>query len=128
MSKHTSWHAGGPADLFFTPRDVTDLAAFIRQLPPDLPLLWIGLGSNLLVRDGGVRGAVIATHGALGPLERISATRIHAGAGRALRAHRAAMREVGPGPRGILCRHPRDARRRARDECRAPGAARPGAT
>ena len=58
-----------------------DLAAFIRQLPPDVPLLWVGLGSNLLVRDGGVRGAVISTHGALGALERISATRIHAGAG-----------------------------------------------
>ena len=81
MSKHTSWHVGGPADLFFTPRDVMDLAAFIRQLPPDLPLLWVGLGSNLLVRDGGVRGAVISTHGALGQLERVSATRIYAGAG-----------------------------------------------
>jgi UDP-N-acetylmuramate dehydrogenase len=81
MSKHTSWHVGGPADLFFTPRDVMDLAAFIRQLPADLPLLWVGLGSNLLVRDGGVRGAVISTHGALGQLERVSATRIYAGAG-----------------------------------------------
>lgn len=81
MSKHTSWHAGGPADLFFVPRDVTDLGAFIRQLPPEMPVLWIGLGSNLLVRDGGVRGAVISTHGALGILERVSATRIHAGAG-----------------------------------------------
>jgi UDP-N-acetylmuramate dehydrogenase len=81
MSKHTSWHAGGPADLFFIPRDTADLAAFIRQLPPGLPLLWIGLGSNLLVRDGGVRGAVISIHGALGTLERTSATRIHAGAG-----------------------------------------------
>jgi UDP-N-acetylmuramate dehydrogenase len=81
MSKHTSWHVGGPADLFFTPRDVMDLSAFIRQLPPDLPLLWVGLGSNLLVRDGGVRGAVISTHGALGQLERVSATRIYAGAG-----------------------------------------------
>jgi UDP-N-acetylmuramate dehydrogenase len=81
MSKHTSWHAGGPADLFFIPRDAADLAAFIRQLPPEVPLLFIGLGSNLLVRDGGVRGAVIATHGALGTLERASATRIYAGAG-----------------------------------------------
>src|SRR5208283_6044481 len=81
MSKHTSWHAGGPAELFFIPRDAADLAAFIRQLPPELPLLFIGLGSNLLVRDGGVRGAVIATHGALGTLERASATRIYAGAG-----------------------------------------------
>jgi UDP-N-acetylmuramate dehydrogenase len=81
LSKYTSWHVGGPADLFFIPRNVMDLASFIRQLPADLPLMWIGLGSNLLVRDGGVRGAVISTHGALGDLERSSATRIRAGAG-----------------------------------------------
>jgi UDP-N-acetylmuramate dehydrogenase len=81
MAKHTSWHVGGPADLFFTPHDAMDLAAFMRQLPPDVPLLWIGLGSNLLVRDGGIRGAVVATHGALGALERLSATRIQAEAG-----------------------------------------------
>jgi UDP-N-acetylmuramate dehydrogenase len=81
MSKHTSWHAGGPADLFFTPRDVMDLSTFIGQLPADVPMLWIGLGSNLLVRDGGVRGAVVATHGALGSLERVSDTRVFAEAG-----------------------------------------------
>ncbi|MEP6548034.1 MAG: UDP-N-acetylmuramate dehydrogenase [Gammaproteobacteria bacterium] len=81
MAKHTSWHVGGPADIFFTPRDVMDLAAFIRQLPAELPLLWVGLGSNLLVRDGGIRGVVISTHGALGTLERLSATRIQAEAG-----------------------------------------------
>ena len=81
MSKHTSWHVGGPADLFFTPRDVMDTAAFVRQLPAEVPLLWIGLGSNLLVRDGGIRGAVVSTHGALGALERLSATRIQAEAG-----------------------------------------------
>jgi UDP-N-acetylmuramate dehydrogenase len=81
LSKYTSWHVGGPADLLFIPRSVMDLASFIRQLPPELPLMWIGLGSNLLVRDGGVRGAVVSTHGALGDLERSSATRIRAGAG-----------------------------------------------
>jgi UDP-N-acetylmuramate dehydrogenase len=81
MAKHTSWHVGGPADLFFTPRDAMDLGAFVRHLPPDVPLLWIGLGSNLLVRDGGIRGAVISMHGALGALERLSATRIQAEAG-----------------------------------------------
>ena len=81
MAKHTSWHAGGPADLFFAPRDVPDLAAFLRQLPADIPLLWVGLGSNLLVRDGGFRGAVVQTHGALVALERSSATRIYAAAG-----------------------------------------------
>jgi UDP-N-acetylmuramate dehydrogenase len=81
MSKHTSWHAGGTADIFFTPRDTLDLASFLRQLPPAVPVLWIGLGSNLLVRDGGVRGAVVSLHGALGTLERLSATRIQAQAG-----------------------------------------------
>jgi UDP-N-acetylmuramate dehydrogenase len=81
MSKHTSWHVGGPADLFFTPRNDKDLAAFLRQLPAEIPVLWIGLGSNLLVRDGGIRGAVISTHGALGALERLNATRIQAEAG-----------------------------------------------
>lgn len=81
MSKHTSWHAGGPADLFFTPSDAADLGEFLRELPPEVPTLWIGLGSNLLVRDGGVRGAVIATHGTLNALERIGETRIHAEAG-----------------------------------------------
>jgi len=81
MSKHTSWHAGGPADVFFTPRDTLDLASFLRQLSPSVPLLWIGLGSNLLVRDGGVRGAVVSLHGALGTLERLSATRVYAQAG-----------------------------------------------
>ena len=81
MAEHTSWHAGGPADLFFTPRDARDLAEFVRRLPKELPLLWIGLGSNLLVRDGGIRGAVICTHGALGLLERLGATRLYAQAG-----------------------------------------------
>jgi UDP-N-acetylmuramate dehydrogenase len=81
MAKYTSWHAGGCADFFFTPRDIMDLASFVRQLPAEVPLLWIGLGSNLLVRDGGIRGAVVATHGALGALERNSATRIRAEAG-----------------------------------------------
>jgi UDP-N-acetylmuramate dehydrogenase len=81
MAKHTSWHAGGPAEIFFAPRNAGDVAGFVRQLPLAIPLLWVGLGSNLLVRDGGFRGAVIQTHGALGALERISATRIHVEAG-----------------------------------------------
>ena len=89
MSRHTSWHAGGPADLFFTPRDVMDLAAFVRQLPPEVPLTWIGLGSNLLVRDGGIRGAVVSTHGALRRARTVSDTRIHAEAGVPARASRA---------------------------------------
>jgi UDP-N-acetylmuramate dehydrogenase len=81
MAKHTSWHVGGPADLFFTPRDGMDLASFMRQLRPEVAVLWIGLGSNLLVRDGGIRGAVVSTAGALGAIERKSANVIRVEAG-----------------------------------------------
>jgi UDP-N-acetylmuramate dehydrogenase len=81
MAKHTSWHVGGPADLFFSPRDIMDLASFMRQLRPEVAVLWIGLGSNLLVRDGGIRGAVVSTAGALGVIERKSANVIRVEAG-----------------------------------------------
>jgi UDP-N-acetylmuramate dehydrogenase len=81
MSRHTSWHVGGPAEIFFNPRDRTDLAAFLRSLPGDVPVHWIGLGSNVLVRDGGLPGVVIATYGALERLERVSQTTIFAEAG-----------------------------------------------
>ena len=81
MSRHTSWHVGGPAEVFFNPRDRMDLAAFLRSLPGDVPVHWIGLGSNVLVRDGGLPGVVIATYGALERLERVSQTTIFAEAG-----------------------------------------------
>jgi UDP-N-acetylmuramate dehydrogenase len=81
MSRHTSWHVGGPAEIFFSPRDRADLASFVRSLPDDTPLHWIGLGSNLLVRDGGLRGVVIATQGALERLERLSETTVYCEAG-----------------------------------------------
>jgi UDP-N-acetylmuramate dehydrogenase len=81
MAKHTSWHVGGPADLYFMPRDAMDLASFVRQLRQGVALMWMGLGSNLLVRDGGIRGAVVSTHGALGAFERLNATNIRVEAG-----------------------------------------------
>lgn len=62
LAKHTSWRAGGPADTLFAPADRDDLAAFLRQLPAAEPLTVLGLGSNTLVRDGGVRGTVIVLH------------------------------------------------------------------
>ncbi|HYL02321.1 MAG TPA: UDP-N-acetylmuramate dehydrogenase [Steroidobacteraceae bacterium] len=81
LSRHTSWHVGGPAEVFFTPRDRADLIAFLRALPADVPIHWIGLGSNLLVRDGGVPGVVISTQGTLDALERLDDTTVHAEAG-----------------------------------------------
>jgi UDP-N-acetylmuramate dehydrogenase len=81
MSRHTSWHVGGPADLYFEPRDVDDLASFLRSLPGDVSVTWLGLGSNLLVRDGGIRGAVIATSAALGRVDHLGETRVYCEAG-----------------------------------------------
>jgi len=81
LSRHTSWHVGGPAEVFFNPRDAADLASFLRSVPPGVPIHWIGLGSNLLVRDGGLRGVVISTHGTLDALEHLSEQRVRAGAG-----------------------------------------------
>ena len=55
----TWFRVGGPAQVLFTPADAADLAYFLREIPADLPVFVIGLGSNLLVRDGGVAGVVI---------------------------------------------------------------------
>lgn len=59
MAKHTSWRVGGKADYFYQPTSVEDLAVFLRESDPALPLTFLGLGSNLLVRDGGIRGIVV---------------------------------------------------------------------
>jgi len=81
MARHTSWRVGGAADLWFRPENRADLLAFIRSLPADTPLHWVGLGSNLLVRDGGIRGAVIAVQDALSDIEVLGDGRMYAGAG-----------------------------------------------
>ena len=61
LAKYTSWRVGGPADRLYIPHDRDDLVAFLKSLPPDEPLFWLGLGSNLLIRDGGIRGTAINT-------------------------------------------------------------------
>lgn len=81
MSRHTSWRVGGPADNYYRPADAADLAAFLAQLSPDEPLTWLGLGSNLLVRDGGIRGTVIATQGRLDAMGLVDGQRVRAEAG-----------------------------------------------
>jgi len=62
MAQYCTWRAGGPADRFYEPADLADLCEFLRRTPPEEPLLFVGLGSNLLVRDGGFRGTVVHTH------------------------------------------------------------------
>jgi UDP-N-acetylmuramate dehydrogenase len=64
MGRHVTWRTGGSADRFYVPADLDDLAAFLRQLPPQEPLLFVGVGSNLLVRDGGWRGTAVLMHAA----------------------------------------------------------------
>ena len=81
MSKHTSWRVGGLADCFFKPADIEDLALFLATKQDDSQIFWIGLGSNLLVRDGGIRGTVIMTSGLLNTLELIDDEIIRAEAG-----------------------------------------------
>jgi len=80
MSRHTSWRVGGPAELFFRPADVDDLASFLGALDPGVPVFWFGLGSNLLVRDGGLPGVVIAASGIFTELEDKGDYRVRAGA------------------------------------------------
>jgi UDP-N-acetylmuramate dehydrogenase len=65
MNQHTSWATGGSADRFFVPRDIEDVSLFLSQLDDKEEITWLGLGSNLLVRDGGIRGSVIAVSGVL---------------------------------------------------------------
>ena len=65
MSRHTSWRVGGPTDRYYKPADHADLGEFMRRLPAGEDLLWLGLGSNLLVRDAGFRGTTVCVHGVL---------------------------------------------------------------
>lgn len=68
MQRHCSWRAGGPVRRFFVPADVADLQSFLRSRAAGEALYVIGLGSNLLVRDGGLDASVVLTHGALSGL------------------------------------------------------------
>ncbi|HVN34647.1 MAG TPA: UDP-N-acetylmuramate dehydrogenase [Casimicrobiaceae bacterium] len=80
LARYTSWRCGGTGDRLYIPADRDDLAAFVRQLPATEPLTVIGLGSNLLVRDGGVRGTIVVMHAALDTLELVDGL-VHAEAG-----------------------------------------------
>jgi UDP-N-acetylmuramate dehydrogenase len=81
MARHVSWRAGGAAERAYFPPDLDDLVEFLRGLPAGEPVHMAGLGSNVLVRDGGLRGTVIFTHRALGGLRREATGAILAEAG-----------------------------------------------
>ncbi len=69
LAKHTSWRVGGTAQHFYRPTDVDDLVLFLSQVSASESIIWLGLGSNLLVRDGGFAGTVVAAAGVLNNVE-----------------------------------------------------------
>jgi len=81
MSRHTSWRVGGMAENFLIPADIDDLVLFLEQLPAGENLFWFGLGSNLLVRDGGIKGTVICMTGVLNTIRKTDALHVDVGAG-----------------------------------------------
>ncbi len=81
MSRYTSWRAGGHVKRIYQPADLVDLLQFLQTLAADEPLLPVGLGSNLLVRDGGFRGTVLLMHAALSELKLEADGTIYAQAG-----------------------------------------------
>ncbi len=81
MSRHTSWRVGGVADRFYRPADINDLSLYLKSLNMDEPVFWLGLGSNVLITDAGIRGTVICTSGVLNEVKKIDDTHIYVEAG-----------------------------------------------
>ena len=81
MSRHTSWRVGGPAEIFFSPESIEDLSDFLKELDVSIPIFWHGIGSNILVRDGGLLGVVISAAKILRSIERLSGHKIIVGSG-----------------------------------------------
>lgn len=81
MSVHTSWRVGGPVDVFYQPDSIQDLVTFLSGHDPNHEIHWVGLGSNLLVRDGGIRGVVICTLDLPDRIERVDEQHVQVGAG-----------------------------------------------
>lgn len=81
MARFTTWRVGGPADCLYEPADAGDLGAFLASDEAHDPLFWLGLGSNLLVRDGGLRGSVIRLSRGLAKIEDQGNGRVMADAG-----------------------------------------------
>lgn len=80
MDKITWFRAGGPAQVLFQPADEEDLSNFLKSVPEEIPILVVGIGSNLLVRDGGVPGFVVRLSAkGFGEVERVSETQLKAG-------------------------------------------------
>lgn len=81
LAEYTTWRVGGRAKQLYKPKGVVDLALFLKQLPKDEPVLWLGLGSNSLIRDTGFNGTVVVTQGCLREIKLIGDGLVHVEAG-----------------------------------------------
>lgn len=81
LAKYTSWRVGGPAEQMYLPKGRDDLIEFLKQLPEQEKVYWLGLGSNLLVRDGGIKGTVINTRGRLKEMKQVDPRTVYVEAG-----------------------------------------------
>ncbi|KTD05964.1 UDP-N-acetylenolpyruvoylglucosamine reductase [Legionella gratiana] len=81
LAGYTTWRVGGPAAKLYKPTSIADLSLFLRQIPKTEPLLWLGLGSNSLIRDGGFSGTVILTQGCLKEISLVDAQTVKVDAG-----------------------------------------------
>lgn len=81
LAKYTSWRVGGVADWLYEPADLADLIEFLPRVPETFPVFFLGLGSNILVRDKGIRGVVVLTSGLLNDIKQIDATKLRIEAG-----------------------------------------------
>lgn len=87
--------SGGPAEFLFEPTDAADLAAFLDSLSPAMPVMALGLGSNLIVRDGGVSGVVVRLGKAFGKVEQLDGVTVRCGGGASGIAVSSAARDAG---------------------------------
>lgn len=83
LARYTSWRVGGPADYLYQPDNLEDLIAFLPTIAAEQPIHWLGLGSNVLIQDAGIRGFVIVTQGSLNSITRLdnNTVRVEAGVG-----------------------------------------------
>lgn len=80
-AKHTPWRIGGPVARFYEPTSAPDLLRFMQVLPGTEVIVWMGLGCNLLIRDGGFQGTVVAPRRAFDHIEKVADSVVRAGAG-----------------------------------------------
>lgn len=81
LADYTTWRVGGLAKRLYKPTSIADLAIFLKQLPKEEPILWLGLGSNSLIRDKGFSGTVILTQGCLKEIKLLGDNLVHVEAG-----------------------------------------------